>query len=311
MHSVSTQTTATDIHQGKSIEAVLAEMAKLPPQDFQLAFRRIRHMYPEDVARSCIALLAEKQESEIGRQMFTWLCNTEHYLLPLLDPYLVPLEAAKQLVHRFRERDPKFFTKLLSLTTESDPPIHPRKLRRALDLFDMYGDPDVLARWVRTLTNNPDDRVRSKAVKIFCQFRPNLTLVEQQLASDDSRIRANALEGIWDLKTANVEQIFLRFADDTHHRVVANALVGLFKACPAQQESALKRMIGLTRHPSHLFRRAAIWALTQTLDRRAIPALEALANDPEPAVKIKAAQALKAFPPDTNLEERQAEAVGS
>src|SRR3954447_20653070 len=103
MHSVSNQTAPTDNQQGRSIEALMVDITKLPSQEFQSAFRRMRCMYPEDVARSCIAFLAENPDSEIGRPIFSLLCNTEHYLPPLLDPYFLPLDSAKPLIQRFRE----------------------------------------------------------------------------------------------------------------------------------------------------------------------------------------------------------------
>ena len=81
--------------------------------------------------------------------------------------------------------------------------------------------------WLRQLSNHDDQRIRSLSVKQLCQLRPNKALIERQMRSSDPRVRANAIEALWHSKTSDAKELFTTAAADPHHRVVANALVGL------------------------------------------------------------------------------------
>jgi HEAT repeat protein len=77
--------------------------------------------------------------------------------------------------------------------------------------------------------------------------------------------------------------------------VVANALVGLYYRKDPQ---ALKMMINLTEHSSPMFRVAMVWALGAVADRRAVPTLQKLLDDPSERVSEKAQRVLGTFGPE-------------
>jgi hypothetical protein len=85
------------------------------------------------------------------------------------------------------------------------------------------------------------------------------------LDDPDPRVRANAVESIWNTPGTFPLQFFHKAARDPHHRVAANALVGLYLA---GEVSALGSLIGMTGSPNPLFQAAAVWAMGRTGDER-------------------------------------------
>lgn len=225
--------------------------------------------------------------------MLSWLIADGRYLNILLDPDFLSLDEARRVSVIMREADSGFFLKFEGLTSAANAEHDLRRLERALHLFGETGTSNVLFPWLRSLTNHPDQRIRSKAVKSFCALRPNPALVEKQLKSEDARVRANAIEALWGMPGVQVIPIFRETLSDPNHRVVVNALVGLHFHHP---EEALEKLLRLCDHPGSLFRAAAAWGLGRIADRRAIPALKALAEDTSDMVRERAAKVLETFP---------------
>ena len=63
---------------------------------------------------------------------------------------------------------------------------------------------------------------------------------------------------------------------DSHHRVAANALLGLHYT---GDPSAYETIVAMTADPRPMFRAAMAWALGTIRDPRAVPVLESLAKD--------------------------------
>lgn len=163
------------------------------------------------------------------------------------------------------------------------------RLCRGLELLEKLGHYDSLLPWLRMLSEQPNERVRSKAVKLLCKAVPQKMLIERQLKSSDNRVRANAIEALWFHQTDESTKIFRAALSDSSHRVVVNALVGL---CHQNDESAMQKLIALSQHQSEMFRAAVIWALTHLYDDRAIEPLKALSHDHSELIRKKAAYAL-------------------
>lgn len=224
--------------------------------------------------------------------MTSWLIADGRYLNLLLDPDFLSLEEAQNVSGVMREADPGFFLKFEGLA-ESTSERDLRRLERALHLFGGAGTgSNVLFPWLRRLTNHVDQRIRSKAVKACCVLRPNPALVEKQLKSGDARVRANAIEALWGMPGAEAIAIFQEALHDPHHRVVVNALIGLHVHQP---EKAVEKLLQLCVHPAPLFRAAAAWGLGHIAERRAIPALENLAEDSSDVVRERARKVLEIF----------------
>jgi HEAT repeat protein len=254
-------------------------------------FRSLREELPEEAVRCCLRYLATHELDQAARLMTTWL-TWVRYMPHLLDEEILSVSEAAHAAGILRQTDPQFFVSLCRLT--DDPQSDWKQVSRALTLAGSLGDPNVLIPWIRGLTRHPNERIRSKAVKGMCEIRANSTLIERQLQSTDARVRANAIETVWHSDNPDAEALFRFALFDPHHRVVANALVGLYYK---NDQTALDKMIELTRHPSPDFRAAMAWALGHIGDARARPALEALTTDPVLRIRVRATRTLAALPP--------------
>jgi hypothetical protein len=159
------------------------------------------------------------------------------------------------------------------------------RLSRALDLIEKMRSYDDILPWLWSLSEHEDQRVRSKAVKLLCKAKPKKRIIERLLKSDDARVRANVIEALWFFQTSDAASVFRSALSDPHHRVVVNALIGLYHQHDAV---AMEQLIGLSAHPSQMFRRAALWAFLYLHDERAIEPLKSLVQDPSQIVREKA-----------------------
>ena len=96
------------------------------------------------------------------------------------------------------------------------------------------------------------------------------------LADDDPRVRANAVESIWNAPGEMPRELFLKAAQDSHHRVAANALIGLYLHGDV---SALNRLLDMASSPEPLFQAAAVWAMGRTGDERFEPVLKRIRSE--------------------------------
>jgi HEAT repeat protein len=257
---------------------------------FTAFFRSLREEFPQEAVRCCLRYLATHELDHAARRMITWL-TWVRYMPSLLDEEILSVSEAAHVAEILRQSDPQFFVGLCRLT--DDPQSDWKQVSRALTLAGSLGDPNVLIPWMRGLTRHPNERIRSKAVKGMCEIRTNKALIERQLQSDDARVRANAIEAVWHSNNPDAEGLFRSALSDPHHRVVANALVGLYYK---NDSTALEKMIELTKHPSPDFRAAMAWALGHIGDAKARPALEELTTDPVLRIRVRATRTLAALP---------------
>lgn len=256
---------------------------------FTTFFRSLREEFPDEAVRCCLRYLATHELDQASRQMTTWL-TWIRYIPFLLDEEILSVSEAASVAEILRQSDPQFFVNLCRLT--DDPQSDWRQVSRALTLAGSLGDPNVLIPWIRGLTRHPNERIRSKAVKGMCEIRANKALIERQLQSEDARVRANAIEAVWHSDSEDTEALFRCALSDPHHRVVANALVGLYYK---KDPTALEKMIELTKHPSPDFRAAMAWALGHIGDAKARSALEQLTTDPVLRIRVRATRTLAAL----------------
>jgi HEAT repeat protein len=278
-----------------SPQTLLQRLSFFSDQDFPAFFQELRKGDPANAIRTCVLYLSDKGSDKLSAQIIPSLAATDHYLSAVLDPELLSLESSKRLCGLFRKADPHFFAHLSRLAFSTQRCPSPAFTTRALAILDDLSKDDPVIPWLRQLTNHPDERVRSKAVKVLCRLRPSKSTVQLHLQSTDPRVRANAIEALWHTPSPDSMGIFKSVLNDLHHRVVANALVGLYYR---KDPDALKTIINLTDHPSPKFRVAIVWALGHLADRRGIPALQKLVTDPAETVREKAQRVLGTFGPE-------------
>ncbi len=92
----------------------------------------------------------------------------------------------------------------------------------------------------------------------------------------DHRQRADRIEALWERSRLSTTQVFEQFARDPHHRVRANALLGLHRRGDPR---SIPGLLEMTESPDPLFRAAAAWAMKASEDPRFLPVLERLSAD--------------------------------
>ena len=89
----------------------------------------------------------------------------------------------------------------------------------------------------------------------------NFKLVEEQLASTDARVRANAIESTWRIQ--DVVPLLRTATSDPNNRVVGNALLALYKLNDDGVAAAITEM---AHHESEAFQITALWVMGETED---------------------------------------------
>jgi hypothetical protein len=245
-----------------------------PATAMPLAVRSIGRN-PGDPASGFLALLV------IGDQRYIpWLTN----------PASLPRDEAFQAARVFSVRDVRFFVSLAAWASDS---LSQARLMYILDLVEDLGATNVMTSWLVLLARSCGGKVRQRAVRILCQAGANPLFVDRELRSEDPRVRANAVEGLWSASSGAARSLLEQASHDKNHRVAANALLGLFLQGDA---GAIERMIEMTRASSPHFRGAAAWALGQTGHAKAWSALQALLKDRDTRVREAAERWLTAIP---------------
>jgi hypothetical protein len=131
-----------------------------------------------------------------------------------------------------------------------------------------------------------DANLRSKSILLFCRASRKARLAERWLADDDPRVRANVVEGLW---TVDARRVLWAAAADAHHRVAANALIGLYYL---EGLSVAGRLAAMAGNSDPVVRSAAVFAMGKTEDAYFTPLLSALARDENTRVRGIALRAL-------------------
>jgi hypothetical protein len=275
--------------QGVSISDVLADIASGSVGNFTLYFARLRKMYPDEVAEACLWFIALRELNFAGRSMAFWLSSQGRYVNILFESDALPSDVGCKALTVLKTVDPSF---IINFLKASDRISSSKAILRALNLVPSLGDYSILVPWLRKLCLHADERVKSRGVKLFCELRPNKSLVERQMLSDDPRVRANAIEALWRSGTPDATALFKSAVSDLNHRVVGNALIGLHLQ---DDPSAIAIMLELSQHRDSMFRATMAWCFGFIHDERAIPVLDSLSRDASAIVRKRALPSLLAL----------------
>ena len=163
-------------------------------------------------------------------------------------------------------------------------------VERALEVLFAVAPPARLHGVIRTTISHDDPRVRSKAALTVARCVADLPLLQRLLSDTDARVRANTLEALWHLRSPEVESVFLRSLNDSHHRAIANATYGLYLIDEAKY---FDKVTALTEHPLAGCRAAGAWLLGRIGNPKHLTMLKPLLLEKITGVRSAAFQALK------------------
>jgi HEAT repeat protein len=137
-----------------------------------------------------------------------------------------------------------------------------------------------------------DKHIRSKAAGVYAKVCVNLERLKARMTGAEPRVQANIIEALReaDLDQTELCKFFLSFVDDADNRVVANALLRLYRL--GRADLAKSRLIEMGRHMNATFRASAAWTMGQTGDPEFRASLEGLRSDREGAPRWAALRAM-------------------
>ncbi|MEN6600799.1 MAG: HEAT repeat domain-containing protein [Bryobacteraceae bacterium] len=161
------------------------------------------------------------------------------------------------------------------------------KIERVLEILTATPDAMVLP-LLLPFTRHPNRRIRSKAILMMGLVNRNAKWAEKRLSDPDPRVRANAVESMWNVDSPEARALLSKSAGDRHHRVAANALLGLYRL---GDPTGIRQLIDMSRNEAPEMRAASSWAMGECDDPRFLSRLRQLAGDPFTRVADSAAKA--------------------
>jgi HEAT repeat protein len=112
------------------------------------------------------------------------------------------------------------------------------------------------------------------------------------MADPDARVRANFVEGLWNgAATDHHRRLFRRALEDSNHRVVGNALVGLHRL--GEHRDVVKQVSKMARRPEAAFRATAAWVMGRSGEELYASVLRHMVRDPDLQVRRSALRSLR------------------
>jgi HEAT repeat protein len=259
------------------------------------AIARLQATDPTGLARAALQLLLSADEKSPGLKYAADLLMAGSLLAELLlNRDILTLDAAESLARKVTWVEPFLDVCLVRYAVANAAgkvgAIKSAEALYVLELVDAISDCSRLGSYLIQFLNHPNDKVRSKAALMLGRSNWNLTRIESLLASDDGRLRANAVESLWGHRNADVKKILWNATQDPSGRVVVNALLGL---CRAGDHNAYLRLAELAETPDPVLRSGAAWAMGETGDLQFEELLQKLVQDGDARVRVIAGKSQK------------------
>lgn len=189
-------------------------------------------------------------------------------LAPMLRDLSRTDRGAAAVVAQLAQRmDPRFDRSMARPVSETKSPVEqagpdPEFL---LGLLDALSGALALMPMLEPLRQSNDPKVRARMALLLGRITRAQNWCEALETDEDPRVRANVMESHWSAGGQTVPECYTHGLEDSHHRVVANALVGLYLQ---GDTSAVSGMVNMAQHHDGVFRAAAAWAMGRTGDTR-------------------------------------------
>ena len=194
-------------------------------------------------------ILKASGDSRGAQYLVALMVSTGMLLRALCDPELSRDEALR-LARAARRVDPMVDVALARSLADSaagDGATHVADPARLMDILCELADASRIMPSLMRMMRHPNPNLRSKAVKMIGRGSRSTKWVMGRLSEPDPRVRANAIESLWGVDTAEARTLLKFAASDASNRVVGNALLGLYHLGEA---SILADIINLAAHES-------------------------------------------------------------
>ncbi len=145
---------------------------------------------------------------------------------------------------------------------------------RALDLLGSLSTGARVLPYLVHLVSDQDRFIRSRAALLAGRAKRDVHWMRSLLNDPDPRVRANAVESLWGMRA---EAEFAAARRDYHHRVSANAVVGLHITGGGNASGQIGDLLA---HRDPLFQAAGAWAAGRCQEGAVANHLRRLARTP-------------------------------
>lgn len=245
-----------------------------------------------------VAPLLRGIKEEPGSKHILWLISGSSKVLVriLCDSSLLNDEEACSLAERLKTIEPSVEMNLVKEVFGPDGAggaslAQPDYGLRYLTIFSANHSSMRLLPVVGKLLRHPNARIRSKAASMIGKLSRQYDWLEQTQHEKDDRVRANALEALWEPGIPERFRVRLwEAAKDPNNRVAGNALLGLYR----QGECGCIPLItSMAKVEDENFRATAAWVIGETRDDRFRSFLVPLLVDSSALVRQNAKQAIQ------------------
>lgn len=221
---------------------------------------------PEGFFENCLPLLKQGFADRPGNSfLVAFLMAKDLLVRPLVEPGLLTVEEAAEVLKVAKVADPAFDVTLLQKVSE----MHSlTAFLRTLEVLMLGAPTSRLAAMLAQVMRDGDLYLKSKAALLLGRLHQKAGWVERQLSHSDARVRANAVESLWGERSADAQKVFREALKDEHQRTVGNALVGLYRA---GDPAAIARSIEMAKVERGPFVVTALWAMGYLGDPRFLP----------------------------------------
>lgn len=262
-----------------------------------LALRFARKLLNAEPAFFCEVALKHLdcgEWSRAHRSLAVLMVQQDELLDRLASPAFGTRETAVKLFKQFHEVDPSFDVRLarkLSGLGDGNHATAFDSLRstRALEILDDGSDSRRLLPILNRLTESDDPKMAARATLFVGRRLQNPSWTKRQLGRKDQRIRANAVEALWGIRTSSAIRLLEECLGDDNNRVVGNSLMGLHIA---GRHEAKGEVMALSRAERWDFRSTAAWIMGKLADPEFKPRLTEMVHDEESPVRAAALRAL-------------------
>lgn len=256
--------------------------------------RRLSLEFPEEFFAAALRELDGSTGGGVYRLLAILLFRLPGLYEFFSDPLAASREQAVRLARRLLDFDPAFDVRLAHLLPDRTGSNWQQactgvRAARILSILDEISPARNLLPVISHLVYDPDPRLAADAALFLGRRLMSVEWVQQQLQQADQRVRANALEAIWGLRTPAAVALLESCIRDDNNRVAGNALIGLHAVAAPGVEDAARAMAA---DPRPAFRSTAAWVMGQMGDRQLIPQLETLVRDEKRSVRSTALRAL-------------------
>jgi len=282
-----------------AIEEALAANAS-DPTGSAASLRALQKQDPLEFARSAVQVLTAEEHP--GQKAVAELVATTG---PVADVLLrqreIPVPVAAAVIKRLNAVDPLFEIRMIRKVIQDHREVNAIPLPialRLLQILDKASDCSRLTNHLIQFVRHPSQHVRSKSVLLMGRGNLNLNRTKEYLLNPVARVRANAVESIWDHPDAGIRGALVECSRDSNQRVAVNALVGLSRLGDME---ASRRLAGMAKSEDPVARAGAAWGMghvnrpEMAAEFRAV--LEILAGDAESKVRDMARRSLEGLAP--------------